>query len=399
MSVGARRARLLVAVMAACVTSQWLTPAIADPTPLPQETLRATTERGDSPDPLRKPGILWHRTNAKVPAPPSPPARAWLLLDSKSGDVLASSNARVQLPPASTLKTLTAVALMPRLDEQKVYTATSADVGIEGSGAGLVVGGTYSVRQLFIGLLLPSGNDAAMALTHVYNRDGNRAITLMNDTARRLGAMHTIAKSPNGLPRTGQVTTVADMALIGNAAVHLPMFRDVAHLLTYDFPSRMPKPGRVRTTYQLQNENPLIKHKFPGTLGGKTGYTREALRTYWGAANRGDRTLVVVIYGFVGTTYNYASNLLKWGFNNADHLTAVGHLPTDVGNHWGEQALISSTSRATAAASPAPAAPQTSIASASSLAHSSRTATTAVLFLLPAIILIRRALRYRRTRV
>ena len=358
-------------------------------------------------DPLRKPGTLWKRTSSRVPAPPAPPARAWILLDSASGDVLAASNARKRLPPASTLKTLTAVTLMPRLNPSTVYTATAADVGIEGSGAGLVRGGTYTVEQLFIGLLLPSGNDAAVALTHAYHPTTSRAITLMNRSAKRLGAVHTVVRNPHGLPNDEQVTTVADMALFGNAAIHLREFRKVAHLKTYQFPGSMPKPGKARASYQLQNENPLIKNGVAGTLGGKTGYTRKALRTYWGAVKRGDRTLVVVMFGFVGPTYKYASSLLNWGFANADNLEPVGHLPTQVGNTWQTLAVPLSTPSAAsslepqASTGPAPA-PQsdarTDIPTMARIESASRQATTWALALIPALILTRRALRYRRLR-
>ena len=356
-------------------------------------------------DPLRKSGTLWRRARASVPAPPAPPARAWILLDSASGDVLAASNARKRLPPASTLKTLTAVTLMPRLNPSEVYTATAADVGIEGSGAGLVRGGTYTVEQLFIGLLLPSGNDAAVALTHAYHPSTSRAITLMNTSAKRLGALHTVVRNPHGLPNDEQVTTVADMALIGNAAIHLRQFRKVAHLKTYQFPSTMPKPGKPRGSYQLQNENPLIKHGVKGTLGGKTGYTRKALRTYWGAVKRSNRTLVIVMFGYVGPTYNYANSLLNWGFAHADDLKPVGHLPTQIGNQWQSEAVPAATAALVNASAPAPVVSTPSALATtrpasrseflSTLDSHARRATTWVLFILPVAILARRAIRHR----
>lgn len=289
---------------------------------------------------------------------------------------------------------------MPRLNPSRVYTATAADVGIEGSGAGLVRGGTYTIQQLFIGLLLPSGNDAAVALTHAYHPSMSRAITLMNSSAKRLGATQTRVRNPHGLPNDQQVTTVADMALFGNAAIHLREFREIAKLKTYQFPGNMPKAGKPRKSYQLQNENPLIKHGVTGTIGGKTGFTRKALRTYWGAVKRGDRTLIVVMFGYVGPTYTYASKLLNWGFANADRLAPVGHLPTQMGNQWQTKAIPDTSSpKPTSAATPtdqAIAAAQTSAPRFSPVQGRARQATTWLLFLVPAVVLTRRALRYRR---
>ena len=135
---------------------------------------------------------------------------------------------------------------------ETVYTARSNDVGIHGSGAGLVLGGTYTVEQLFLGMLLPSGNDAATALTHVYNSDGRKAIRLMNTTARTLGATGTVAVNPTGLPVPGQRTTATDMAIIARAAIANPDFRRLAQTKTVQFPGRMPKAGSVRKTYQLE---------------------------------------------------------------------------------------------------------------------------------------------------
>ena len=281
------------------------------------------------PDPLAAGGVLWRPLTAaaRTLPPPAPSARAWILVDADTGSVLAAQRARTPQLPASTLKTLTAVTLLPRLDMTQVYTARSNDAGIQGSGAGLVVGGTYTVEQLFLGMLLPSGNDAATALTHVYNSDGRKAISLMNATARRLGATGTVAVNPTGLPVPGQRTTATDMAIIARAAIANPDFRRFAQTKTVQFPGHMPKAGAVRKTYQLQNENPFIKHGVAGTIGGKTGYTRAALRTYWVAVKRGNRTLIVVILGFVGSYQKLASALLDWGFKQGSALGAVTTLP------------------------------------------------------------------------
>ena len=340
-------------------------------------------------DPLARPGVLWRASKPGIPAPPAPPARAWILVEARSGKVLAAANARTRQYPASTLKTLTAVALLPKLDLAEVYTATAADVGIHGSGAGLVVGGTYTVEQLFLGMLLPSGNDAAVALTHVYNSDSRRAIRLMNRTARALGTRSTTARTPHGLPDPKQVTTAADMAIIARAAIANPTFRRLAKTKVIDFPGRMPATGKPRQTYQLQNENPFIRHSVAGTIAGKTGFTRASLRTYWVAVKRGKRTLLVVMLGFVGSYRTLAEQVLNWGFEHVSNLKPLATLPP-----------LPSTPGGVATPSPS-AVPESNVQSVTNAnsrdaRNLPRDAASLLLLTIPALILTRRVLVNRR---
>jgi hypothetical protein len=95
-----------------------------------------------------------------VPAPPAVLSSAYVVADADTGDVLAAKAPHVRLPPASTLKTLIALTLMPELDRRERYIATRADAAVEGSKAGIVPGGSYSVRELWQAVFLRSGNDA-----------------------------------------------------------------------------------------------------------------------------------------------------------------------------------------------------------------------------------------------
>lgn len=351
----------------------------------------ATAAAAD-PDTLIGDGVKWRplTPQARTKAPPVTKARAWILVDGDTGAVLASFRARTPQLPASTLKTLTAVTLLPRLDLAQVYTARTADVGIEGSGAGLVLGGTYTVEQLFLGMLLPSGNDAATALTHVYDRDGRKAVALMNQAARRLGAKNTVVLNPTGLPIVGQHTTAADMAIIARAAVSNPTFRKLAQTKTIQFPGRMPKAGKPRKTYQLQNENPFIKHGIPGTLGGKTGFTRAALRTYWVAQKKGDRTLLVVMLGFTGSTRKLAQGLLNWGFSQGSALGPVATLPPV------RDVLAAPTATPTSSPTQGEQAISRDIKPTVTSTDVTRSAATALLLAVPALILGRRVVRLRK---
>ncbi len=127
-------------------------------------------------------------TQPGVPPLPTVAAEAWLVADLDTGEVLAAQAPHRRLRPASTLKVLTALVALNRLDPATPYVATAADASLEGSKVGIVNGGTYTVDQLMLGLLLSSGNDAAHALGQA---TGGQDVTvgLMNEEARRLGAV------------------------------------------------------------------------------------------------------------------------------------------------------------------------------------------------------------------
>jgi serine-type D-Ala-D-Ala carboxypeptidase (penicillin-binding protein 5/6) len=250
--------------------------------------------------------------------PPAASARTWLLADLDSGEVLAARGAHVQRPPASTLKTLTALALMPRLSLDAARIAEDADVRVDGGTTGMVVGGMYSVRDLWHGLLLDSGNDTAVALARTLSPDVADTIRLMQQEAERLQALDTVVRNPHGLDAQGQVSSVYDMALFARAAMSIPYFRDVTMARSYQFPM----PGGE---FQIQNENRLMR-SYSGVLGGKSGYTSKAGSTYWGAVEQDGRRLIVVMFGISGRIDRAAGDLLEWGFRHADDLNAVGVL-------------------------------------------------------------------------
>ena len=165
----------------------------------------------------------------ETPATPSPTPSAadgvqipdfatktWVVVDAESGDILAGQNIDEQRPMASTLKTLTALTLLPRLQYESTYEAIAEETLTEGMHVGVLAGSTYSVSQLFHGMMMRSGNDAAVALADAYGYQ--RTLDAMNAEAQRIGATSTVAKSPNGLDKPGQVSTAADMAQIYRAA-------------------------------------------------------------------------------------------------------------------------------------------------------------------------------------
>lgn len=170
---------------------------------------------------------------------------------------------------------------------------------------------TYTARQLLEALLLVSGNDAANTLaTMLGGREA--AAAKMNAKAASVGALGTTAGSPSGIdgPGIDIWSTPHDLAVIFRAAMAHPVFAQITAQPTAVFPTRA---GDV----VLVNQDELL-HRYPGTFGGKTGYTDLAQKTFVGGAERGGRHLVVALmHGLVregGPTYwDQAAALLDWG--------------------------------------------------------------------------------------
>lgn len=251
-------------------------------------------------------------------------AGSYLLADLDTGEVLAARNPHQRMRPASTLKVLTALTLLPELDPDAVYTAVWEDANVEGSKVGVVPEATYTVHNLFEGLFLMSGNDAANALA---NAGGGvpDTVAAMNATARELGARDTTAVNPSGLDAPHQLTTSYDLALIARAALQRPDFRAYATTVKSKFPGKMAKKNKRRRAFEIYTQNKLVLN-YRGAIGAKTGWTTKARGTFVGAATRGDRNLIAVVMHTKGPGWEESAKLLDWGFAHADVVTAVASL-------------------------------------------------------------------------
>ena len=250
--------------------------------------------------------------------------------------------------PASTLKTLTAFTLLPQLNLDSVYTVTPADANAVGSRVGLIPGKSYTIRDLFYGLFLPSGNDAAEALARA-NGSVSATVRQMNGVADRIQAGDTIAKNTSGFDAPGQVSSAYDLALVARAG--LPLFLPFTTTKSYDFP------GRKNRTFTIYNQNRLLTGGFKGAIGVKMGFTTNAGRTFVGAAERNGRTLIVTLMGIHESSAGAARKALKWGFHNQRKVTAVGVLVNPLTEEeWASTHRNSATAPGPAiAASPPPA--------------------------------------------
>jgi D-alanyl-D-alanine carboxypeptidase (penicillin-binding protein 5/6) len=243
---------------------------------------------------------------------PDGPAQTWLVADLDSGQVLAERDQNVRHPPASTIKVLLALVVLDHLSMDATVVADAADSDVECSCAGVKAGRMYTARQLLDALLLVSGNDAANALAHMLGGQ-DAAVAKMDAKAASLGAVNTHASTPSGLDGPGGSgwSTAHDLAVIFRAAIANPVFAQITAEPSATFPGD-------NGDRQIVNEDELLQ-RYPGAIGGKTGFTDAARKTFVGAAARGGRRLVVaMMYGLVrqgGPTYwDQAGNLLDWGF-------------------------------------------------------------------------------------
>ncbi|MGV9824449.1 D-alanyl-D-alanine carboxypeptidase family protein [Gordonia sp. NPDC003429] len=314
---------------AAVDESEVVAPGSSTPAPLPVPNPAVGGEALSACGVIAEPGA--------GPIPQRLTSAAWLVADLDSGAVIAAKDPHGRYRPASTIKVLLALAVLRAgIPMDRVVTATPEDWSAEGDSCGLGPGGHYTVRDMMIGLLMVSGNDCA----HVLARElGGVDTTLetMNSLAHSLHADDTRAASPSGLDAAGMSTSPYDLALIFRAAMAEPAFREFVAMPTYRFPGypkRADVPGDTdHPAYMMQTSNHLVLEGDPGALGGKTGYTDDALKTYVGAVHRDGRTVLVVqMYGLSTADDNYwtqARSLVDYGVH-AGREYAVGRLVSPV---------------------------------------------------------------------
>jgi serine-type D-Ala-D-Ala carboxypeptidase (penicillin-binding protein 5/6) len=218
------------------------------------------------------------------------PPRAGLVFDVDSGQVLWAYRPLRRLPIASLTKLMTAIIVVERTRPTDRARVTRESLHYTGSGVGVLPRGKLvPVEGLMAGMLLPSGNDAALALAdHVAGTD-KRFVKLMNRRARLMGLGCTHYSSSYGLPDTN-VSCPADLAAISRAAMGKPR---IARLVRQPF-ARVRFPIKTGFLY-VNTTNPLLHDHFPGTIGLKTGSDVRAGHCFIGIVRRGRRTIGVVL--------------------------------------------------------------------------------------------------------
>jgi serine-type D-Ala-D-Ala carboxypeptidase (penicillin-binding protein 5/6) len=227
--------------------------------------------------------------SAAAKDPPQPSATSWILIDADDGDVLTSRAPHRELPMASTTKLMTAYLARRELDLGQVVTAAPYDAGPAESLMGLRDGERVSVRDLLYGLLMASGNDAAVTLAVAAAGSRDAFVDQMNAQARRLGLDETSYENPIGFDGPRQFTTVSDLVDLAVDVREDEVLRRIV-----DTPKITLTEGE--RTWRVVNRNNLVR-ELPFVNGVKTGFTEGAGYVLVGSGTKRGATVVSALIG------------------------------------------------------------------------------------------------------
>ena len=253
-------------------------------------------------------------------APKAVKAKAGILVDATTGQVLWARNATEVRPIASITKVMTALVVLQSGDMSRriaVPKAVKNYVAKYGANAvGLVAGQVFTVDELLHMMLIESAADAAYTLANAYGPGLPAFIGKMNAEATRLGLIHTRFTSPDGLPypsETSTYSTPAELVRLGEVAMEYPEFAGIVKLRYWNL-----KKGNGHGAYSVTSSNELIG-QYPGVVGIKTGFTNAAGHTLLFEAVRNGRVLIGDVLGSPPTGYaagaQDAAKVLTWAFS------------------------------------------------------------------------------------
>ncbi len=218
--------------------------------------------------------------------------RAMILTDATKYRRLYSKNVNLRVVPASTVKIMTALLVLEKLPLEGYVTVSAKATGVPPSKLFLRAGERYKVKDLLYGMLLKSGNDAAIVLAEAVAGSEWQFVQMMNNRAKQLGANNTKFANASGLPahRVSQYTTAYDMYLMFAKALQYPFFREIIKRRYGIFYSQE---GR-RITFK--NHNKILFMGWKNKVYGKTGYTRSAGPCFVGTIKKGNSDLIVAAF-------------------------------------------------------------------------------------------------------
>lgn len=251
-----------------------------------------------------------------LPAAALGEARSEILIEAKTGRVLYENNAHEALPMASTTKIMTALVALENGDLNDTVTAGKNAYGVPGTSIYLGLGEQLTLEQMLYGLMLASGNDAAVAIAEHIGGSMADFCRMMTERAAEIGCENTVFTTPHGLPAEGHHTTAWDLALIAREAMKNPVFREIVGTQRASLPWADHEYDRV-----LTNKNKLLS-TYAGALGVKTGYTKAAGRCLVFAAERDGLELIGVVLS-CPDWFDEAAALLDKGFDNWQMVTVL----------------------------------------------------------------------------
>lgn len=268
-------------------------------------------------------------------------AAACAVIDAQSGRILLSHNADTPLPMASTTKVMTALLAIENGDLSAPVTASRNAFGVPGTSIYLSEGETLTLEEMLYGLMLASGNDAAVAIAEHIGGSVEGFCRMMTARARELGCKSTVFLTPHGLPCEGHHTTAHDLALIAREAMQHDVFRRIVST------SRAKIPWSGRTYDRVLNNKNRLLTSYEGATGIKTGYTRKAGRCLVFGAQREDMEIIGVVLN-CSDWFDEAARLMNTAFDRFDAVTlliAGEHLrtiPVENSNRHSVDAVLSS---------------------------------------------------------
>ncbi|OGR26552.1 MAG: hypothetical protein A2139_01620 [Desulfobacca sp. RBG_16_60_12] len=247
-------------------------------------------------------------------------ARSFVIMDAKTGKILLSLNPQVFLPPASTLKVMTALVVVEHLKMDDKVSVSPYAAAAPPSKIGIKPGETYTVQELLYALLLNSANDAARALAEKVSGSEPAFARQVTQEVRQWGAYRTTCATANGLPAENQYSTAQDLALLFRRAMANPELAKI--MSTKYFP--------IQGDRELRNHNRFL-FTTPLAVAGKTGYTRASKHTYVGQFKNGDQEIIIAM---MGSTKKWADlrPLIGKGFELAG--TPIAKLPPAEEKLW-----------------------------------------------------------------
>lgn len=247
-------------------------------------------------------------------AVPQTSARNAVLMDADTGEIFYARDAQSPALIASTTKIMTAVVVLEHCSPDLMFTVPREAVGIEGSSMYLKEGESLTVRELLYGLMLSSGNDAAVALALACSDSVEEFVALMNLTADKLSLKNTHFENPNGLDGKTHYSTAEDLAKLSAYALKNEEFLRIVSTKTIRIGDRC-----------LQNHNKLL-WSVDGCMGVKTGYTRAAGRVLVSAAEQDGRRLIAVTI-CDGNDWQDHKEMYSFGFSR--YCTDISIQPQD----------------------------------------------------------------------
>ena len=237
-------------------------------------------------------------------------AKAMAVMEVSTGRILYSKNEEEKLPMASTTKIITTIVAIENNDNlEKIVEIENDCVGIEGTSIYLKAGEHLTIEELLYGLMLRSGNDAAVAIAKATSGSVENFMILANNFCKNIGANDTNLTNPHGLPDDNHYTTAKDLALISSYALKNEKFAKIVGSKQKIISNELSH-GKKRI---LNNKNKLLKNMDNAT-GIKTGYTKKAGRCFVGSAQKDGMELVCVLLNCL-PMFEECKLLLEKGFN------------------------------------------------------------------------------------